>query len=356
MKNSNLRILILRLGSPYQLDGVNNSIYILAETFMMLKHEPIVIGGFGDYPSKNSLTRVFDVKEVPNIVTLSKGKPHVRLLLWLHWLRNGGKIIKNFNPDIIITAGVIPIPKIGFRILYTYDVPKIFWQKILGKALLNKYNAYVFISSIVKKSFLASYGISDDRCSIIPLPIEVSRYKIRSYSEREHAILFVDNRRRRNLLFALEIFNQISKYDKDVMLYIVGIKDLFFENFPRDRVVCLGLISRKALRELYSKVKLLLIPSSYEGFGYPVLEAFATGTPVVGSSSIPSELLIDGYNGFRIKSFELKPYVKAVLKLLGDDRLWIKLHKNAIKTASRYDAKSIALQFIELYEKLGSIE
>ena len=83
----------------------------------------------------------------------------------------------------------------------------------------------------------------------------------------------------------------------------------------------LGFVSRKELPELYSRVKLLLIPSSYEGFGYPVLEAFASGTPAVSSSAVPLELLVDNFNGCRIHEFDAGTYANAVFKLLRDNAL-----------------------------------
>jgi glycosyltransferase involved in cell wall biosynthesis len=50
-----------------------------------------------------------------------------------------------------------------------------------------------------------------------------------------------------------------------------------------DHVVELGRISDDMLPALYNAVDLLLFPSLYEGFGWPPLEAMASGTPVVCS-------------------------------------------------------------------------
>lgn len=344
-----LRIVLLRFGSPYGPDGVNNSIYILAEAFMKLGHEPVILGGFGMHPGEDMLTNVFDVEKVPNITTLSEKEPHFRALLWLNWFKKGSKIINELAPDIIIANGIIPVPRTGFKILYIYDIPPTLRQRILGIFLIKKYDAIIFISSFIKKSFTKSRKVRDKKCGVIPLPIDPSRYKIRRFEEREHAILFVNGRKRRNLSLALKIFSNISRHDSDVVLYIVGRKNIPLGNYPRDRVIATGFIDRRALRELYSKVKLLLIPSDYEGFGYPVLEAFASGTPVVGSNAIPPELLINGYNGFRIKHFKPEPYIEAIFKLLSDEELWIKMHKNALRTSNKYNGENIAIKFIELY-------
>ena len=57
-------------------------------------------------------------------------------------------------------------------------------------------------------------------------------------------------------------------------------------------------------------------------FGYPVLEAFVSGTLVVGSDAIPPELFVNSFNGFRVHGFEAKVYVNTILKLLRNDMLW----------------------------------
>lgn len=345
-----LLITLLRFGSPLNPDGVNNSIYILAEGFAKLGHKVTIIGGSGDIRNTNELTRVFDVDKVPEIRTLTNKRDN-RLALWFKWIRKGCRLIRELKPDIIIANGVIPVPNLGFRILRIHDVPETFHQKLITGCSLKRYDHYVFSSSIIKSRFQSKFKIPENKCTIIPLPINLERYSSRPLDKREHAILFVDGRERRNLRFAVEVFEQVSKRDPDVIMYVVGIKEAPQLNYLRGRVIFLGFIDRKELRELYSKVKLLLVPSSYEGFCYPVLEAFASGTPVVGSDAIPSELLVNGYNGFRIRQFEIKQYIEAILRLLKDDNLWTRLQRNAIETAKKCDARAVALRYIELYEK-----
>jgi glycosyltransferase involved in cell wall biosynthesis len=53
--------------------------------------------------------------------------------------------------------------------------------------------------------------------------------------------------------------------------------------FLRERVHFLGKVSDTQLHALYVRAKLLIFPSTYEGFGYPPLEAMACGCPVVAS-------------------------------------------------------------------------
>ena len=162
------------------------------------------------------------------------------------------------DPDITIANGVIPVLRIGFRILRIHDVPQKLHHRIATRILMKRYHCFVFSSSIIKDEFLVRFQIDKSRCFIIPLPINLRRYKARSLNEREHAILFVDGRGRRNLHFALEVFSYVIKLDRDVTMYVVGTDKLPKGDYPGTRVISLGFVDREALRELYSRVKLLL--------------------------------------------------------------------------------------------------
>ena len=63
------------------------------------------------------------------------------------------------------------------------------------------------------------------------------------------------------------------------------VKDLTREYGLSDQVHLLGFVSEMGLNTLYQRAKLLLFPSLYEGFGLPILEAFAHDLPVVTSNS-----------------------------------------------------------------------
>ena len=90
-------ILLLRFSCPYAFDGVNNSIFILAEAFSELGHRAVVLGGtrFQDIDTSN-LRSVFDVDVVPEVRVIEKRRVSC-LKLWLKWFKDGARIIKDYN-------------------------------------------------------------------------------------------------------------------------------------------------------------------------------------------------------------------------------------------------------------------
>ncbi|CAN5609862.1 hypothetical protein BH24ACT15_BH24ACT15_36190 [soil metagenome] len=62
-----------------------------------------------------------------------------------------------------------------------------------------------------------------------------------------------------------------------------------------DLIVHLGYVDNVVIRELYARTRFLVFPSSYEGFGMPVVEAMSVGTPVVCSDITPLAQIVEGW-------------------------------------------------------------
>ena len=86
-----------------------------------------------------------------------------------------------------------------------------------------------------------------------------------------------------------------------------------------DAIVSLGAVSDACLRLLYRHAAALVYPSVYEGFGLPVLEAMASGTPVIASreASIPEVL---GDAGILLDPHDVPAWTGAIVTVVSDDR------------------------------------
>ena len=113
-------------------------------------------------------------------------------------------------------------------------------------------------------------------------------------------------------------------------------------------------LSEEELAFLYSGAKAFLYPSSYEGFGIPLLEAMACGVPVITSNttSIPevvgnAALLIDPLDGEELKS--------ALLKILNEEGLREVLISRGLDQAKKFSwiktAKETLLAYESVYQK-----
>jgi glycosyltransferase involved in cell wall biosynthesis len=85
-------------------------------------------------------------------------------------------------------------------------------------------------------------------------------------------------------------------------------------------VVRIGRVDEPVLRALYRRATAFIYPSRYEGFGLPVLEAMASGTPVIASNaaSIP-ELAGDG--AILLDPDDARGWADAVIRVATDEAL-----------------------------------
>ena len=118
-------------------------------------------------------------------------------------------------------------------------------------------------------------------------------------------------------------------------------------------IIFTGKLDRYSMIKLCQKVKCGLIPSFYEAFPYGILELFACGTPVVGSSTIPGNVLRDGYCGFRLLPEDFSVMTKCVLKLLIDDKLWKRMSQNAQRIANMFSIAKVAQHVINVYHSIS---
>ena len=117
---------------------------------------------------------------------------------------------------------------------------------------------------------------------------------------------------------------------------------------PKD-IKCVAVDSSQ-LPTLYSSVDCLLFPSIYEGFGYPVVEALACGTPVVCSNlaSLPE---VGGDLAMYYASDDYKGMATAVRQLIRGE-VDMDLCREGPKWVDKFRANRVAKQFYEHYQQL----
>lgn len=115
-------------------------------------------------------------------------------------------------------------------------------------------------------------------------------------------------------------------------------------------VILVGYVSDSQLASLYSNARCLAMPSIYEGFGLPLLEAMSHGIPVLTSncSSLPE---VVGDAGLLVDPLDESSLAKGLLDLLMDDVLHANLSFKALPNAQRFSWEKCAIETMAVFEE-----
>ncbi|MEP5766287.1 MAG: glycosyltransferase family 1 protein [Halieaceae bacterium] len=141
-------------------------------------------------------------------------------------------------------------------------------------------------------------------------------------------------------------------------LLIVGGSGWGGEDLPRliaeldlkDRVRLCGHVSDAELQGLYAGAHCLLMPSLYEGFGLPLLEAMQHGVPVIASStsSLPE---VAGDAGLLINPYSVAELADAIRRMVHEPELHARLSQRAGLRAAQFSWRRAAEETLQLFEQ-----
>lgn len=175
------------------------------------------------------------------------------------------------------------------------------WHRLVSpKYQCNKAHKIFVPSENTKRDIIQQYEIDEKKVVVLypglssafGTPENPVNIKIK-YNLPENYILFLGTiEPRKNLISLLKAFDISYEKFRNLHLVIAGApgwknKDLFDEiknSKSKDNIHVLNYVSNEDKSELYKHAKIFIYPSIYEGFGFPVLEALASGVPVITSN------------------------------------------------------------------------
>ncbi len=196
-------------------------------------------------------------------------------------------------------------------------------------------------------------------------PAEVEAVR-RKYALPETFVLYVgSNKPHKNLVRLIEAWSHLTQYTIRNTFYalrftlvIAGVWD---SRYPEARLLAeargletirwLGPVPEADLPALYSAATVFVFPSLYEGFGLPVLEAMACGTPVACSdtSSLPE---VVGDAALTFPPTNPQAIAGSLARLLQDADLRAELRERGLHQAARFSWERTAAQTLALYRTI----
>jgi glycosyltransferase involved in cell wall biosynthesis len=118
----------------------------------------------------------------------------------------------------------------------------------------------------------------------------------------------------------------------------------------QDEVQFIGFVDEADKPAVLAAARVFLFPSTYEGFGLPVLEAMACGTPVIGSnaSSIPE---VVGNAGVLVDPMDARRMAGATIALVTEDAYHHKMRQRGLLQAAQFTWQRTALETLAVLRK-----
>ena len=199
----------------------------------------------------------------------------------------------------------------SFHVENKYDPARMFYIKKILPRMIQRLTHVITMSESSKRDIVQHAHVQEDRITVIPLGVDHARYypgddeKIRCQIQQLHGIrqpyiVYVSRlehpgKNHVRLIQAFELLKERTKCPHQLVLaggdwtraqeiHAAAAKSRFAQE-----IVFTGFVASEHLRNLYNDAEMMVFPSLYEGFGLPLLEAMACGTPVACSnlSSLP---------------------------------------------------------------------
>jgi len=302
-------------------------------------------------------------------------KAFVNKLDILHTIKNSGLPMIHFNSTryILSICDIIPLK---FPQQYLPDSVQRKIYKYRLKLSIKSADKIVTLSQFSKKDIISTLSVPERDIEVIYPGVDnffkhiddnelLERVKNR-YSGGESFILGLgaDEPRKNNILLikAFWKLKEIKDYRKYKLIivgrrWIYGNKDMgrILSRMPasiRSDIIFTGEVTDVELLMLYNTAEVFVFPSVYEGFGLPVLEAMACGTPVITSNTTSLIEVVGDSAAVVINPYDDELLTQKIVEVIEDNNLRHQLIKKGYERVQLFSWERAAQQMLLFYQTL----
>ncbi len=302
-----------------------------------------------------------------------------RMLVWLGQLASGGfdrllpgAELFHATEHLLLPLRGIPtvltVHDLIFEHLPEHHKPLNRWYLRLAMPLYcRRATRIVAVSCQTRRDLVERYRIPADKITVVmeaaaphfrPSAAEALASVRSRYGLPERYLLYVGTiEARKNLTRLLQAWEGLYRAGAAPPLVIAGKRGWLDEDFfaalhastERDGVVLTGYVRDEDLPALYTAAETLVLPSLYEGFGLPILEAMSCGTPVACSntSSLPE---VAGDAAVFFEPADTQAIAAALEHVLSRPALRAELSERGLKRAAAFSWETTARETLAVYD------
>ncbi|MGC7873163.1 glycosyltransferase family 4 protein [Desulfosporosinus sp. SYSU MS00001] len=280
-------------------------------------------------------------------------------------------VVHVVNPALLGLSGVYYCRRLGLPLVASYhtNIPQyanyyhlpfllpLLWQYF--RALHNQADINLCTSEAVRHE-LASRGFKN--LYVWKRGVEIHQFSPQNYDQEMREFLTKGQARKTLLLYVgrlatekgIEKIRTILESSSDFCLALVGDgphRERLQDYFKESQCLFTGFLHGKELAKAYASADIFVFPSITETLGLVILEAMASGLPIVAARTGPSsEQIADGINGLLYSPDDPQSLLDAVSKLK-EKSLHQEIANNAYKEASKLAWDKSSQQLLEFYKQ-----
>jgi len=273
------------------------------------------------------------------------------------------------KPRLVVTLhDLIPL-------LFPHFTPKakkvkLLWlYKFILKSATFKAKRVITISKHSRKDLMEFLKVKEEKIRIIyngvspiyyPMPRDKVKERLADIVSTDARVLLFVGRfdPYKNIIGLIRSFKDLKGTFSDLKLVVAGEKDprypeaehLVEELKLENEVIFTGYLDEEDLVYWYNRAEVFILPTFYEGFGLPVVEAFASGCPVI-TSKVASLPEVAGEAALLINPHNQTELTEAIRRILADSQLRERLRERGLVRAKLFSWGKTAQDVLKVYRE-----
>lgn len=224
--------------------------------------------------------------------------------------------------------------------------------------------AIVTVSESSRADIVEQMGVAPERLSVVPVGVDHTRFRPRPHIERVPGRLMTTASADVPLKGLVPLLEAVAKVRTERHAELVVIGKPRPESRVQDTIERLGLegavrfvhgVSDERLVELYAEAEVAVVPSLYEGFSLPAVEAMACGVPLVATTggALPEVAGVDGDTALLVPPGDVGALAVALGRALDDPALRRRIGDGGRRRAlDRFTWRATAEGTVEAYRRV----
>ncbi len=270
---------------------------------------------------------------------------------------------------------VVTIHDLAF-LLYpeTFPAKDAFLHKLYVREAIIKADHLIAITEATKQDIIRFYNVDPGKITVVYHGVDKNRFRLiqegedilvnnvkNKYNISKPYILYIGNvQPRKNIQGLIKAYQKLrNTKDHNYQLVIAGAKAWLVEDVMkeigdeyRDDIIFTGRFEDSELSPLLWGADLFVLPSFYEGFGLPVLEAMACGVPTLVSNT-PSLVEVGGNASLAFDPHNVDDMAKVLDNIISDPNLRQEMRIKGLKRAREFSWIRCAQETVNVIQKIN---